>query len=246
MVDFTIVEKIFVYNPLEITGYAAGAALLLTLLIIADKPKKVFAKVLFFLLLALIILGTTAYITGDTLYKIKNSPTKGPVHWHADFRIFRCGEELDLIDPQGLSNRIGVPTVHEHGDKRIHVEGLIADLEEASLAGFFEATGGMLTKEKLVFPTNTGEETLHNGDQCNGAEGLLQVFLWETAERLSGGPIAVQRKLVDFPSYVMKSEELIPPGDCIIFEFDPEKEKTRYICEQYEVAASRGDIVIER
>ena len=51
-----------------------------------------------------------------------------------------------------------------------------------------------------------------------------------------------QQKLDNFEDYVLSPYTQIPPGDCIIIEFDAEKEKTEHICESYKVAVGRGDL----
>lgn len=239
-------EQFFSYDPINVVMAAVGFVAFLTIIVLISKPERDIGKVFFFVLFTLSIVGASAYMTGDTLYKVAISPTNGPVHWHADFRIFKCGVEVDLLDPSGLSNRIGTPVLHEHGDKRIHVEGTVAALEDISLGSFFDVIGGELTREKLIVPTNGGLFSMENGELCFGEEQTnggeeLQVFLWETVDG-----VAMQRKLDNFSTYIMAHEELIPPGDCVIFEFGARREKTDYLCEQYEVAEARGDLVIER
>jgi len=244
---FTIsLEQLFSYDPIIVIAIAAGFIVFLTIAVLVSKPEHDFGKAFFFLLFIISIVGVTAYVAGNTLYKVSISPTKGPVHWHADFRIFKCGIEIDLLDPSGLSNRIGTPILHEHGDKRIHIEGLISSLEEVSLANFFKVIGGELDISKFIVPTNMGSISMQNGESCpygNGVEkaDVLQVFLWETEDGT-----ATQRKLDNFPAYVLKPEALVPPGDCLIFEFGDSKARTERLCEQYEVAVLRGDLNIQR
>lgn len=235
--------QILLADPLIIVAIAAGFILLITFLVLVKKPQSGGAKLFFFWILALPIIAVTLYLAGGTIYKNISSATQGPVHWHADFRIFQCGEELDLVDPSGLSNRVGLSEVHEHGDNRIHIEGVLDRFEEASLQGFMEAIGGMLSTGRLNVPTNKGLTTMKNGDLCpDGKEGLLEVFLWQTTKG-----VARQQKLRDYVDYVISPETLVPPGDCIIFEFGSiDKEKTDSLCEQYEVAEARGDLTIIR
>ena len=94
-------------------------------------------KWILFLGIVIPVLLATAYSAGTTIYLNRNSATGGPVHWHADFEIWKCGQKIDLLDPTGLSNRIGTPVFHEHGDDRIHVEGVVMNLEDVSLHHFF-------------------------------------------------------------------------------------------------------------
>ena len=46
----------------------------------------------------------------------------------------------------------------------------------------------------------------------------------------------------NFDDHILAPYSNIPPGDCIIIEFDTEKEKTEHICETYKVAIERGDL----
>ena len=235
-------DQLFIYDPMSVTWAATGIITLCVLIILIKTPEYSKEKIILFWITALTAIFTTLYLAGGTIHDNLSSATGGPVHWHADFRIFSSGKELNLADPVGLSNRIGTPEVHEHNDSRIHAEGTLKKLEEASLGGFFKAIGGQLAADRISLPTNDGMIDFKNGDRCQGGSpGTLQVFLWETK---NGN--AEQRKVNDFVSYVISPEPLIPPGDCVIFEFDFPKAKTEYICEQYEVAEKRGDIRIIR
>jgi len=51
-----------------------------------------------------------------------------------------------------------------------------------------------------------------------------------------------QQKLENFEDYILSPHTSIPPGDCIIIEFDSDKEKTDHICETYKVSIERGDL----
>ncbi len=192
-------------------------------------------KWLFFLGLALPIAAVTLYVAGTTIYLNLTSHTGGPVHWHADFELWNCGEQIDLRDPTGLSNRIGSPVFHEHGDNRIHVEGVVLNRGDANLHRFFEFIGGTLTAEKLVVPTNNGVVEAGNGGSCNGFPGKVQVFVYKTEGR----------KYEQFKAnadYVLSPSSLVPPGDCLIIEFAAEKEKTDKLCASYKTAIARGEL----
>lgn len=230
------------YDFLNVAYTASLVVAILALAALIRPPQKDFGKFFFFILISAVILSATFYLSAGTIYENMTSVTGGPVHWHADFRIFKCGEELNFQEPSGFSNRIGTPEIHEHADGRIHIEGTLKDFKEASLHGFIEATGGRLTLQEMAFPANEGMEIMKSGDSCSdGSEGRLQVFLW-TLENNE----ARQQKLFNFTEYVISSEAIVPPGDCVIFEFGPQKDKTDYICGQYEVAELRGDIKVIR
>ncbi|MCM2325682.1 MAG: hypothetical protein NDI94_04410, partial [Candidatus Woesearchaeota archaeon] len=121
----------------------------------------------YFLVAAITIL-ITSYLVIATINLNLVSETKGPVHWHADFEIYNCGEKLDLIDPKGLSNKIGTPVFHEHNDDRMHVEGVVVEEEHVSLSEFIETIGGELTADSMKIETNDGVVVMNNGDICGG------------------------------------------------------------------------------
>ena len=184
--------------------------------------------IMFFGIAIPLILGTI-YLAGTTMYLNAIAETNGPVHWHADFEIWRCGEKLVLAKPSGLSNRIGSESVHEHGDSRMHIEGVVVKKGDVSLHHFFEAVGGSLTDKELAMPTDSGMVSAHNGDTCSdGTPGILQGFVYKTQNS-----VVKQEKLADPENYVLSPYSQVPPGDCIIIEFGQKKEKTEHVCETY-------------
>jgi len=203
------------------------------------KKQKGFdkKKIWLFLGLVLPIILVTGYVATSTIYLNVISETKGPIHWHADFEIYGCNEKLDIIDPTGLSNRVGNSIFHEHGDDRVHVEGVVVKESDIDLHSFFRVIGGELTKEKISLLTTHGPVTYKNGDSCNGIQGKLQAFVYKT-----NNEIVTQEKLDNFPDYVLSPESLIPPGDCLIIEFGEEKASTNRICETYKIALEKGDV----
>lgn len=73
-----------------------------------------------------------------------------------------------------------------------------------------------------------------SGQRCNEGEerAELQVFVYrynEAAKTYS------QEKLADGSKYIMRDESVVPPGDCVIVEFDTPKDKTDKLCRQYGV-----------
>ena len=173
-----------------------------------------------------------------TVYLNSNSETGGPVHWHADYRIFACGKEVAIIKPTGFSNRVGRTDFHEHGDKRIHVEGVVVDKQDVSLHEFFSVIGGNLQYGELAFPGDEKYERFIDGNTCSdGRAGVLQVFLYKTE-----GKEIKQTKLTEYPEYVLSEKSQVPPGDCIIFEFTPDsKEKTELMCDFTRIGIQKGD-----
>lgn len=190
-------------------------------------------KTVLFICMVLVILANSAYLVGSTLYINAKSVTGGPVHWHADFEVWYCGEEIELVDPIPPSNRVGSPLLHEHNDKEIHVEEAVFNNEDVTLGAFFRVVGGDLHENYLKFPTNSGVVEMKSGDVCpDGSPAQLQVFLYKAGS-------FDQQRLENPENYLMTPEQKVPPGDCVIFEFGPTKEETNRLCQSYEVAKEK-------
>jgi hypothetical protein len=235
-------EEIIHTNSVNFTiGSSIFLLLLVAVAYFAKKPSEL-VKVLLFSFMVLIISINTLYLAGSTIYKNQRSLSKGPVHWHADLEIWNCGQEVNLRDPKGWSNKIGSPLVHEHNDKKIHVEGVILHTDDASLGHFFDVIDGKLNSRELVVPVNEGHLNLKNGDVCNGAPGMVQVFVYQT-----NGTEVTQKKLAVNPeTHMLAADSAVPAGDCIIVEFDSMiKEKTERICQSYKVAEFLNKVTIK-
>lgn len=217
---------------------------LVTFSILNQKKLKKHKKLIF---LAIIIPVTISslFLAGSTIYINLKSETKGPVHWHADFEIWNCEQKLNIIDPTGLSNKAGTSVFHEHNDDRIHVEGTVNKKSEVDLDSFFDVLGGKLTNSELSIPTNQGITIIQNNDICKNEQGKLQVFIYKVINpdsKKKSGFIYKQEKLENFEEYILSPYSNIPPGDCIIIEFDKEKDRTDKICETYKIAIQKGDL----
>jgi hypothetical protein len=159
---------------LSLTVTTVGAILVVALLLLAIAIQKKVPKLKLplFVAIVVVVLGTTFTIGGGTVYLNLNSATGGPVHWHADFEVWACGNELELRDPTGFSNKIGTPTYHEHNDKRVHLEGVPTSLPyDFSMGKFMSVIGGELTTDTLTVPLNTSKyfETAHGEQDGDGA-----------------------------------------------------------------------------
>ena len=109
---------------------------------------------------------------------------------------------------------------------------------------FFKIVGGTLNNDDFFTPTNEGFAEMRNGDLCNGEQGRLQVFVYKIINpNDKKGWIFEQKKVKNFPEYILSPYSQILPGDCIIIEFDIEKDNTKNICESYKVAVERGDLI---
>lgn len=217
-----------------------ASIILALLVVVAYKLKHTnekTKKLLFFSMSGIIVM-TTLFLVFSTMYVNSRSSSKGPVHWHADIEIWACGKERELKDPKGWSNKIGTATLHEHNDKRIHVEGVVMEPEGVSLGSFFDVIGGRLTQNELVVPEEHGEVTFANGGTCPGGEQAeVQVFVYSVTNDTYS-----QQKLTYPELYMMSPYGTIPPGDCVIIEYDTPKSQTDKLCKSYEVAEKIGKI----
>jgi hypothetical protein len=229
-----------------------------------NKKLHALKKPLFILIVATISLPTLL-MAGSSVYINTISESKGPVHWHADIEYWVCGQEINFRDPTGfLSNKTGSSTFHEHNDKRIHLEGVVVEKAyDASLEKFMNVTGGSITNTSIVIPTSenfieddadadvpTGNpETvrqfikrdannmptinLTNGQECeSGVPAELQVFMIRFNKE---DDTYTQTKLTDPGKYTLRDESIVPPGDCVIVEFDTPKTITDRLCREYGV-----------
>lgn len=262
-------------NSFSIRIIGIASVVLLVLLVTASqvnkkKSNKKAKKPLFIAIAATIILPTLL-LMGSTVYINTISDSKGPVHWHTDIEFWACGQEVELRNPfEFLSNKIGTATYHEHDDKRIHLEGVVIEKEEdASLRKFMTVTGGSITEESIVIPTD--DEFIENdvdGDKPYGTKGNLNQYLQKDEDGRAvlsmknddlcepyamqkgqlqafllrsnkGEDTYTQTKLESPGDYIMRDESTVPPGDCLIVEFDLPKERTTRLCQQYGVRDSK-------
>lgn len=268
MFNFNTADLESSVNTLSTTTVTIACVLMVIFVLLAlwvTKNKKKKLKLPIFIGMVLVIASTTLTISGATIYLNVKSATGGPVHWHADFEVWACGNELELRDPRGvLSNKIGTPTLHEHNDKRIHLEGVPVSLpHDASLGKFMNVIGGEVSKNSLVVPLNDNDyfvaeqdgdgatkpapelvdpfikterdgkvASFINGQTCGAAPAEVQVFAYSFNKE---DKTYTQTKVTDPTNYAIAKESEVPPGDCVIFEFDAPKDRTNKLCKQYGV-----------
>lgn len=213
-------------NPIlyiKLTGLLIAIISILVIIFPKEKWEK-YSKTIFFIFIIPTMLSTL-YLAGHTVNHNIHSETGGPIHWHADYQVWTCGNQLDLINPKGIANKVGSPLFHEHNDNRIHVEGTVANMADIDLESFFKVIGGELTSNKLVYPIEGGEiVSYETGDLCNGEVGELKVYV-------NG------QSIDNIETYMYYPHALMPPGDCIIVEFGVNlPDKTTRICTWWESA----------
>ena len=240
---------------LRIVGASIVALFVLMGIAVLTKDRFEKLKLPLFIMMSFVMAGSTLVLAGSTIYLNVNSDSGGPVHWHADIEFWICDNEVELIDPVGFSNKVGTWTLHEHDDHRIHLEGVVVDGEnDASLGKFMHVVDGAITDEALVLPVDpegsifedeidgdgpsdpfpsqvedyvvvsNGKRFVRvvNGESCGDQPSELQVFVYSFNKE---NDTYEQRKIDNVSKYTMAPESIVPPGDCIIVEFAPFKEK---------------------
>ncbi|MBI2130992.1 hypothetical protein HYU10_04450 [Candidatus Woesearchaeota archaeon] len=232
----------YTWTSVSIGLFAIGI-LLIASLFLKNNLDNSHKKALYFSTAAVISI-VTLYLIISTLSINIMSETKGPVHWHADFEIWYCGEKIDLVDPGGISSKVGTNILHEHNDDRIHVEGVVMERHHADLYNFFRTIGGYLEYGSLGVPAIDGFVEIRDGDLCSGRQGKIQVFVYKVLNPQSAGVWEFEQlKLLDFRNYVLSPFSNVPPGDCIIIEFDQEKDFTDRMCNTYIQSMQKGDMI---
>ncbi len=231
--EYSNLDEVIAGLSLKVVGVAFVVLLVTALISLSIKKPGNGLKRLLFSILLLATLGSTIFLAGSTIYINAVSSSGGPVHWHADFEIWNCGQEVLLKKPTGFSNKIGTATLHEHDDKRIHLEGVVVHENNASLGNFIEVIDGSISPTSLTLPTTAGVQTFTTGNMCpDGTMGEMQVFVYTTNPDNSYS----QKKLTDPASYIMSGHSQVPAGDCIIMEFGAAKNRTNKLCRSYQVA----------
>lgn len=235
-------EQVLIGYGVKMLFIGTVALVVLAVISLKLKKPKEHVKELLFTLIVLATLVPTLYLAASTVYINTVSVSGGPVHWHADVEIWNCGTEVDLKDPLGLSNKIGTPTLHEHNDKRIHLEGVVVNHDDASLGKFFRVINGTVSDNLLIAPTNTGSFSAQNGDLCPAGPGEVQVFVYSVDKQ----GYYSQKKVAQPENYLFSHESQVPNGDCIIVEFDTPKDRTDKLCRSYKVAEQIGKLKGEK
>ncbi len=204
--------------------------------------------------ISLTMILPTLFLVVSTVYLNVKSESGGPIHWHADIELWACDTQLNLRDPKGaLNNKIGTPTLHEHNDKRIHLEGVAVDISrDASVGKFMEVVGGEITDKSFTIPLNEADiaslpaqigtfvetassgpsATFITGQNCGDQTAEVQMF----AYRFDQATNTYSQQKVEHPAqWVIAPESQVPPGDCLIVEFGAPKERTDRLCAQYGV-----------
>lgn len=229
-------------NAYNVVGFTAAGLIVLVVYSIKKKPRKEKIKKILFWSIAFLAVGSNLYLAGATIYTNMVSPTGGPVHWHTDYEVWNCGVQQDMIDPTGIDNRVGTWEVHEHNDQRMHIEGTILDMEQATFHHFFEIVGGELDEKGMIFPSVNGNVFIPRSGMCNGERAELQGYLYRVTDPENAKNWSYTQTKIEYPfDVIMAPYGNVPPGDCVIIEYGPVKETTEKRCASYDSAENRGE-----
>ena len=120
--------------------------------------------------ITIVVLGMTAFfimLPDNETSKPQQPYSGGAVHWHATLKVFLCGEEKLMPAPVG-EHHLGLPLLHTHEDKLIHIEGTVWKPEEIFLGRYMEVIGQNFKDTELL--------DKKNGDLCNGTPGKVKLI----------------------------------------------------------------------
>ena len=101
-------EDIIRSNSIKIVFISSAVVIITVILTIILKNTSEGAKRILFATITIPIILTTLFMVGSTLFLNFKSISGGPVHWHASYEIWDCGNQIELLNPQGISNKVGM------------------------------------------------------------------------------------------------------------------------------------------
>ncbi|MEK6922200.1 MAG: hypothetical protein AABX08_00185 [Nanoarchaeota archaeon] len=128
------------------------------------RNKKVIGWFFTILVAGVLIYGIYFLFSGEKF----ETYTDGPVHWHANIKVFVCGNEIEMPSPFG-NQHIGSPLLHTHDDRLIHIEGTIIKAEDITLGKYMSNVGMNFKNDELI--------DKRDGDLCEGKPGKVKLFV---------------------------------------------------------------------
>lgn len=247
--------------------HVVGGSLLMLFILMAVAVLFINAsekfKFTIFTMMATVMIGATLILVTSGIYITTNSDSRGLTKRQAGIEFWVCGNQINLIDPSGISDKTGSSTVYESNDNLAHIEGVVVDDSiDGTLGKFMHAVGGVLLDDTLIIPVNPDGSIFSsdslgngisdpypreankfltlvgqtryvkalNGQLCGDKPSEVQVFAYSFDK---DSDTYQQTKLVHPQDYVFADEDTVPPGDCVIVEFGPKKDKTDKLCQGY-------------
>ncbi len=242
--------------------------ILMAIAVLARNSSEKF-KFILFTMMATVMAGSTLMLATSSIYLNTNSDSNGLTKRQAGIEFWVCGNEINLIDPSGISNKVGSSTLYEQNDKLVYVEGVVVNENiDGTLGKFMHEVGGAVLGDALIIPVNPdgsifatdtdsngpanpysseAEKFLTlsgnsryvktlNGQFCGTQAGEVQIFVYNFDEDAN---TYEQTKIERPQEYVFADEKSVPPGDCVIVEFDTQKEQTDKLCYEYEMSGAQ-------
>lgn len=170
-----------------------------------------------------------------------------------DYRIFACGEEIFLKPDSKLLKTKRNSLFESSKLGSIIVSGAPSNIEDLSLASFFDAVGGALefsdeNKNFFAVPTESGLREFRSGDICNGKEANLYVLHYRVEASTKPWPVYSQVMWKYFDYILTSNYNKDIPSDCLVFIFDSEDvlDSPWPYCSSYDDALSTGELVLRR
>ncbi len=154
-----------------------------------NSRKKLTKKIINWGIVAIIVLGIVfLFYRAATISSNFESYTDGPVHWHADFNVFLCGNRVDFSSLGSAGSMAGPMLLHTHGDHKIHIEGLVSRAGDIAVGNFFRGIGHR-------FSSSGFDDYTNENDKCGGDNKIVMLVNGEENP--------------EFENYVLKDGDVI-------------------------------------
>lgn len=167
---------------------------------------------------------------------LSNKVGTSTYHEHNDKRIHLEGVVVRKAEDASLEKFMKVSGGYIHDDG---VGIPLSERESDWLAneeqqdGDLQGMTNVAQLNKLVTRGSTGAVMeLKDGQKCGSETAEVQAFVYRYDEKNKSYS---QTKLQSPKEYIMRDESTVPPGDCVIVEYDKPKQKTDKLCRQYGV-----------
>lgn len=139
-----------------------------------SKKRKGLIKYSIYAIIAIVVIfGLFKLFSGgsDSNNSSDSGPyTSSPVHWHASLDVYICGEKVTIPENAPLGeHHLGLPLLHTHADRLIHIEGQIWNKEEITIGKYMKVIGEEFTDTTLL--------DKNNGDLCNENPGKVKLIV---------------------------------------------------------------------
>ena len=136
-----------------------------------EKAQKTRKNIIKYSLVGLVVLVFIYFIFTLFSKPKTESYTKGAVHWHAELDVSVCGEKIDVPKEAPIGeHHLGLPLLHTHADRLIHIEGKVYNKEEINLGAYMDAI-------QVPFGSDTIINYKNDGMCNNGKSNKVKMFV---------------------------------------------------------------------